>query len=161
MFNLLLLPCKCSTCLKSPNCKIVQNIQTDSMVFRDNRPFNPTDPLRTADKMRLTVELRLLVMVLPIGDPPTGLQGFTFTLCNCISNIPVFDLTCDLQQTFPPPPPLYNRFECALVVDDAICEENTGSPFLPRLNVIFLFLKIQHLQRVLLGNDCYEIGCLC
>jgi hypothetical protein len=104
MFNLLLLPCKCSTCLKSPNCKIVQNIQTDSMVFRDNRPFNPTDPLRTADKMRLTVELQLLVMVLPIGDPPTGLQGFTFTLCNCISNIPVFDLTCDLQQTFPPPP---------------------------------------------------------
>jgi hypothetical protein len=36
---------KCPTCLKTPNFRRIENILTDAMVFRDNRPFDPENPI--------------------------------------------------------------------------------------------------------------------
>jgi hypothetical protein len=36
---------KCPTCSQTPNCKKIQNILSDVMAYRDNRPFNPEDPI--------------------------------------------------------------------------------------------------------------------
>ena len=36
---------KCPTCHKTPNYDRIQNILTDAMARRDNRPFNPEDPI--------------------------------------------------------------------------------------------------------------------
>jgi hypothetical protein len=36
---------KCPTCLKTPNYRRIENILSDAMMFRDNRPFNPEDPI--------------------------------------------------------------------------------------------------------------------
>jgi hypothetical protein len=36
---------KCPTCLKTPNYQIIENILSDAMVFRDNRPFHPENPI--------------------------------------------------------------------------------------------------------------------
>lgn len=36
---------KCPTCFKTPDYSRIQNIITDAMAFRDNRPFNPEDPI--------------------------------------------------------------------------------------------------------------------
>jgi hypothetical protein len=36
---------KCPTCHKTPNYDRIQNILSEAMVYRDNRPFNPEDPI--------------------------------------------------------------------------------------------------------------------
>jgi hypothetical protein len=36
---------KCPTCLKTPNYRRIENILSDAMVFRDNRPFDPENPI--------------------------------------------------------------------------------------------------------------------
>jgi hypothetical protein len=36
---------KCPTCFKTTNYDILQNIISDAMAYRDNRPFNPKDPI--------------------------------------------------------------------------------------------------------------------
>lgn len=40
---------KCPTCLKTPNYDKIQNILTDAMAYRDNRPFNSEDPIIVTD----------------------------------------------------------------------------------------------------------------
>jgi hypothetical protein len=36
---------KCPTCLKTPNYRRIENILSDAMVYRDNRPFDPENPI--------------------------------------------------------------------------------------------------------------------
>jgi hypothetical protein len=36
---------KCSTCLKIPNYRRIENILSDAMAYRDNRPFDPENPI--------------------------------------------------------------------------------------------------------------------
>jgi hypothetical protein len=36
---------KCPTCSKTPDFEKIQNILTDAMAYRDNRPFNTEDPI--------------------------------------------------------------------------------------------------------------------
>jgi hypothetical protein len=36
---------KCPTCLKTPNYRRIENILSDAMMFRDNRPFDPENPI--------------------------------------------------------------------------------------------------------------------
>jgi hypothetical protein len=36
---------KCPTCLKTLNYRRIENILSDAMVFRDNRPFDPENPI--------------------------------------------------------------------------------------------------------------------
>ena len=36
---------KCPTCLKTPNYRRIENILSDAMAYRDNRPFDPEDPI--------------------------------------------------------------------------------------------------------------------
>ena len=36
---------KCSTCLKTPNYRRIENILSDAMAYRDNRPFDPENPI--------------------------------------------------------------------------------------------------------------------
>jgi hypothetical protein len=36
---------KCPTCYKTPNRDRVQDMLTDAMLYRDNRPFDPEDPI--------------------------------------------------------------------------------------------------------------------
>jgi hypothetical protein len=36
---------KCPTCYKTPNYDRVQDMLTDAMLYRDNRPFDPEDPI--------------------------------------------------------------------------------------------------------------------
>jgi len=36
---------KCPTCSKTPHYGRVQNIISDAMAYRDNRPFNKEDPV--------------------------------------------------------------------------------------------------------------------
>jgi hypothetical protein len=36
---------KCPTCLKTLNYRIIENILSDAMAYRDNRPFDPEDPI--------------------------------------------------------------------------------------------------------------------
>ncbi len=40
---------KCPTCFKTPNYERIQNIISDAMAYRDNRPFNPEDPVIVTD----------------------------------------------------------------------------------------------------------------
>jgi hypothetical protein len=36
---------KCPVCSKIPDYPRIQNILSDAMTYRDNRPFNPEDPV--------------------------------------------------------------------------------------------------------------------
>lgn len=36
---------KCPICSKTPDYQRIENILTDAMAYRDNRPFNPEDPI--------------------------------------------------------------------------------------------------------------------
>jgi hypothetical protein len=36
---------KCPTCHKTPNYDRIENILSDAMAYRDNRPYNPHDPV--------------------------------------------------------------------------------------------------------------------
>jgi hypothetical protein len=36
---------KCPTCLKTPNYRRIENILSDAMMFRDNRPYDPENPI--------------------------------------------------------------------------------------------------------------------
>ena len=36
---------KCPTCLKTPNYRRIENILSDAIMFRDNRPFDPENPI--------------------------------------------------------------------------------------------------------------------
>jgi len=36
---------KCPTCYKTPHCGKVENIISDAMAYRDNRPYDPSDPV--------------------------------------------------------------------------------------------------------------------
>jgi hypothetical protein len=36
---------KCPICSKTPDYQKIENILTDAMAYRDNRPFNPKDPV--------------------------------------------------------------------------------------------------------------------
>jgi hypothetical protein len=36
---------KCPTCLKTPNYRRIENILSDAMAYRDNRPFDPENPI--------------------------------------------------------------------------------------------------------------------
>jgi hypothetical protein len=36
---------KCPTCLKTSNYRRIENILSDAMMFRDNRPFDPENPI--------------------------------------------------------------------------------------------------------------------
>jgi hypothetical protein len=36
---------KCPTCLKTSNYRRIENILSDAMANRDNRPFDPEDPI--------------------------------------------------------------------------------------------------------------------
>lgn len=36
---------KCPTCLKTPSYRRIENILSDAMAYRDNRPFDPENPI--------------------------------------------------------------------------------------------------------------------
>ena len=36
---------KCPICSKTPDYQRIENILTDAMAYRDNRPFDPEDPI--------------------------------------------------------------------------------------------------------------------
>jgi hypothetical protein len=55
---------KCPTCLKTPNYRIIENILSDAMVYRDNRPFDPENPIIVSEtEVYCSVECYALAVI--------------------------------------------------------------------------------------------------
>jgi hypothetical protein len=55
---------KCPTCLKTPNYRRIENILSDAMMFRDNRPFDPENPIIVSEtEVYCSVECYVIAVI--------------------------------------------------------------------------------------------------